>query len=187
MASLINLNVLKEEVSQCTKCPELVRNRTRTVFGEGSLTAKVMFVGEGPGSVEDKTGRPFVGPAGQLLDNIIKACGWSRNQVYIANCVACRPPGNRVPTKTECDNCRSYLDAQIETVMPRYLVLLGSTASGNLLGVPVSQARGEVHDYKGIKTICTFHPAFLLRSPEKKKDVWEDLQVVIRGLTDENL
>ena len=180
------LDLIKQKALICDECPELVKNRTNVVFGEGNQSAKIMFIGEAGGRTEDEMGRPFVGASGKLLDNIIKACGWKREDVYICNCICCRPPNNREPTKNECENCRPFLDAQIKTVNPEFIILLGTTASGNILNIPVSRARGSIYDFNGIKTIATYHPSYLLRSPSKKKDVWEDLQVVIKSLRQDN-
>jgi len=138
-----------------------------------------MIVGEAPGATEDRDGLPFVGEAGQLLDSILQACKWTRNDVYITNTVLCRPPNNRVPTEDERHNCRKYLDAQIEAVKPKCLLLLGSTASQNLLGGGVVSLRGRWHEYKGVPTIVTFHPGYLLRNPDDKKLVGQDLRLLL--------
>jgi DNA polymerase len=193
---MITLDVLKEEVSNCTKCSELSSTRKNTVFGIGPVPAKLMFIGEAPGADEDEKGEPFVGAAGKLLDNIINACGWKRSEIYIANILKCRPPKNRRPTDTESANCRSYLDTQIDTVNPEWIVCWGSTSGMNLFNqgktgiiIPsLSNARGKVFAYKNSKVVCTYHPAYLLphRRPDKKKDVWEDLQVVIKSLRQDN-
>lgn len=175
------LNVIKEQASVCTRCPALA-GRVRAVFGEGDPDARVVLCGEAPGQKEDESGRPFVGPAGQLLDNILKACGWRREDVYILNCLKCRPPQNRTPTREECGNCRPYLDEQLKIISPQYLILMGTTATMNFFGLSVTQARGTIREYKGMQVVCTYHPSFLLRDPTRKKDVWDDLQPVIRGL-----
>lgn len=180
-----SLCVLDEQVRTCAACPALVKSRTKTVFGEGNPNASVMFIGEGPGRNEDEQGRPFVGEAGKLLDGIIQACGWKRSEVYIANTVKCRPPNNRVPTQEEAANCRGFIDRQIEIINPDYIVMLGSTATQNLLGMPVSQARGSWHAYKGIPVIATWHPASILYKQsdaemlQAKREVWSDMKLLL--------
>lgn len=171
------------QVSVCKRC-ELCKTRNRTVFGEGDAGAKIMFVGEGPGADEDEQGRPFVGRAGQLLDKQIAAMGLEREQVYIANIVKCRPPGNRVPTPDEASVCQPYLDQQIAIIHPRVIVALGATAAKYLLNDPklaITRERGTWREYRGIKLMPTFHPAYLLRSytPENRKRVWDDLKKVM--------
>lgn len=154
----------------------------------GSPNAKVMFLGEAPGQNEDETGLPFVGKAGELLTNIILAAGWTRDEVYIANICKCRPPQNRTPRPSEAANCRPFLDLQIKVVNPAYIVCLGNVAAQNLLGVetPISSLRGQLYEYNGRKVLCTYHPSFLLRKQEAKKDVWEDLQLLIRSMKGES-
>jgi uracil-DNA glycosylase len=180
------LIVLAEQVSTCQRCTELVVSRSRTVFGVGPLDPELCFIGEAPGATEDQRGEPFVGEAGQLLDRIIAACGMKREEVYICNICKCRPPGNRTPLKSEADNCRDYLERQLELVKPKFLCALGACAAQNLLGTPISigKLRGQFHDYKGIPVMCTYHPAFLLphRSPDKKKDVWEDMKMLLERM-----
>jgi DNA polymerase len=177
------LTVLKEQVAQCQRCPHLAEKRTQTVFGVGPLDPELCFVGEAPGADEDAQGEPFVGAAGQLLNRIIAACGLKREDVFICNVLRCRPPGNRTPTAIEADNCREWLERTLELVRPRFICALGGSAAQNLLGTTLSlgKLRGRVHDYKGIPVVCTYHPAFLLphRSPEKKKDVWEDMKKLL--------
>jgi DNA polymerase len=177
------LQVLAERVSGCTRCAELASTRTQTVFGVGPLDVQLCFVGEAPGADEDRQGEPFVGQAGQLLNRIIAACGFRRDEVYIMNTIKCRPPGNRQPLPSETGNCREYFDRQLELVRPRFLCALGATAAQTILDTrtPIGRLRGRFHEYKGIPLICTFHPAFLLpgRSPEKKKDVWEDMKLLL--------
>ncbi len=175
------LEVLTETVSRCTRCTELVVSRTQTVFGEGTLDPPLCFVGEAPGADEDATGRPFVGAAGQLLNRIIAACGMKREEVYICNILRCRPPGNRTPLPHEVGNCREYLERQLELVRPKFICALGACAAQNLLGTTLSigRLRGQFHNYRGIPVLCTYHPAYLLRSPERKKDVWEDLKKLL--------
>ena len=177
------LTVLAERVANCTRCPELVSTRTQTVFGTGPIDVELCFVGEAPGADEDRTGQPFVGAAGQLLNRIIAACGMKREEVFICNILRCRPPGNRVPKPDECANCREYLERTLELVRPKFICALGLTAAQSLLGTRSSlgKLRSRFHDYKGIPVICTYHPAALLpsRSPEKKRDVWEDMKMLL--------
>jgi DNA polymerase len=177
------LTVLAETVSRCTRCPELVATRSRTVFGVGPVAAELCFVGEAPGADEDAQGEPFVGAAGQLLNRIIVACGMKREEVYICNIIKCRPPGNRTPLPHEAGHCREYLERQIDLVRPRFICALGSTAAQHLFGTTLSigKLRGRFHSYQGIPVLCTYHPAFLLphRSPEKKRDVWEDMKTLM--------
>lgn len=171
---------LAQRVTQCVRCRSLVVSRTQTVFGVGPLDPQLCFVGEAPGADEDAMGEPFVGAAGQLLNRIIAACGMKREEVFICNILRCRPPGNRTPTAEEASNCREYLERTLELVRPRFLCALGSCAAQNLLGTTqsIGKLRGRFLDYHGIPVLCTYHPAYLLpsRSPEKKKDVWEDMK-----------
>src|SRR5262249_11217138 len=175
------LDVLSERVSQCTRCAELAATRTRTDFGEGALDAELCFIGEAPGADEDATGRPFVGAAGQLLNRIIAACGMKREDVYICNILRCRPPGNRLPLPHEAANCREYLEKTLELVRPQYICALGACAAQNLLDskLSIGRLRGRFHDYRGIPVLCTYHPAYLLRNPAAKRDVWEDLKILL--------
>lgn len=179
------LEVIADEVAACTRCPLLVANRTKTVFGEGSPTARLMFIGEGPGATEDQLGRPFVGPAGELLDDMIsKGMGLKRGEVYIANIVKCRPPQNRDPAQEEVRNCFGYLERQIDIIRPEYLCLLGRPASQAILdtALPMSRLRGRWHRYKNIPTIATYHPAYLLRNPVDKRKTWQDLQMLMQAM-----
>lgn len=179
------LAVIAEEVAACVRCPALVQNRTQTVFADGSPTARLMFVGEAPGADEDRRGVPFVGKAGQLLtDMITKGMGLSREDVYIANILKCRPPDNRDPTPEESSNCLRYLERQIEIVRPEYLCLLGRVSATTLLNTALSMGRlrGRWHRVFGIPTVATYHPAYLLRTPSAKKDAWEDLQMLMRAM-----
>jgi len=179
------LAVLAEQVAGCTRCPELASTRTRTVFADGSPNARLMFVGEAPGADEDRTGVPFVGKAGQLLtDMITKGMGLAREDVYIANILKCRPPDNRNPEAGESANCLGYLESQIEVVRPEYLCFLGKVAAGTLLetALPLARLRGRWHRYKGIPTVVTYHPAYLLRTPADKKKTWEDLQMLMQAM-----
>jgi DNA polymerase len=143
-----------------------------------------MFVGEGPGEQEDKRGEPFVGPAGELLDKMIDAMGWSRDTVYINNIVSCRPPNNRNPEPDEVAACKPFLEARIAAIQPRIIVALGRPAANTLLGTdaPISTLRGRFHDRNGIKVMPTFHPAYLLREPDRKRDAWADLKLVMAEL-----
>ena len=177
------LKLLTEKVSQCSRCAELASTRTQTVFGVGSVGAELCFIGEAPGADEDAQGEPFVGAAGQLLDKIIAACNMKREEVYICNIIKCRPPGNRTPLPNEAANCREYLERQLELIQPKFICALGSTAAKYLLNTSqgIGQLRGRFHDYRGIPVMCTYHPAYLLphRSPGKKKDVWEDMKMLL--------
>jgi uracil-DNA glycosylase family 4 len=178
-----SLDGLKEVTMKCTRCV-LANGRAHVVFGEGAPNARIMFIGEGPGEQEDIKGRPFVGRAGQLLDKMIVAMGFKREEVYIANIVKCRPPKNRAPLPDEEAACLPYLRAQISFIKPKIIVLLGAVAMKALLqtNAGISQVRGKFLDYHGYTTMPTFHPAFLLRSPAKKKEAWEDLKKVIAFL-----
>lgn len=179
------LKALAEEVAGCVKCPFLVKSRTQTVFADGSPTARLMFIGEAPGFEEDRSGVPFVGPAGQLLtDMITKGMGLTREEVYIANVVKCRPPNNRNPLPEESSNCLPYLERQIEIVRPEYICLLGGVATSALLNTAlgVGRLRGKWHRIRGIPTIATYHPSYLLRRPAAKKEAWADLQMLMRAM-----
>lgn len=164
----------------CSRCP-LAATRTNVVFGEGDPHAKLMFIGEGPGADEDRLGRPFVGKAGQLLDRMIAAMQFKREEVYIANVVKCRPPGNRVPTPEEAERCIGYLERQIRFVAPEAIVLLGATAVSFLMKRTegITKLRGNWLDYRGIPVMPTFHPAYLLRQESAKKETWHDLKMVM--------
>lgn len=175
---------LAAHISKCRNCP-LCQARTHTVPGEGNAYGPdIMFVGEGPGADEDAQGRPFVGKAGQLLDKMIVAMGYRRNEVYIANVVKCRPPNNRKPLREEMDMCLPYLRQQIRLIHPKVIVGLGGTAMEGLLGKPVgiTRIRGIWQEYEGIRLMPTFHPSYLLRDPSKKKDAWADLKQVLSVL-----
>ena len=178
------LSRVAQQVAACARCQELAETRTQTVFGVGNPEADIMYIGEAPGADEDRQGKPFVGKAGQLLDKITVACKLTREEIYICNILRCRPPGNRNPTPDEAANCREYLDAQIETVDPRYIVCWGSVAAHNLLGTKaaIGKLRGQFFDYKGIKVLCTYHPSYLLRSPGAKKDVWADMKFFLADM-----
>jgi uracil-DNA glycosylase len=177
------LKAIREDIGDCTRCA-LHKGRSKIVFGVGNVNADIMFVGEGPGADEDAQGEPFVGRAGQLLNNMISAMGIKREDVYIANVVKCRPPGNRAPEKDEADTCSPFLMRQIDVVKPKVIVALGATAAKNLLAMNDSMAnlRGRWYDFRGTKLIVTFHPAYLLRDPRQKKETWKDLQMVMKFL-----
>ncbi len=170
----------KNEVSQCTKCGELASSRQNVVFGAGNAKAKLVFVGEAPGRDEDEQGLPFVGLAGQLLTKMIEAIGMSRNEVFICNVLKCRPPQNRNPMPEEIINCSPYLWRQLELIQPKMICALGKFAAQTLLNstASISQLRGTIHDCRGFRLICTFHPAYLLRNPADKRKAWEDLKRV---------
>jgi DNA polymerase len=170
----------RDEISTCTKCSELAQKRNRLVFGAGSAQAKLLFVGEAPGHDEDMQGLPFVGKAGQLLTKIIEAIGLTRQEVFICNVLKCRPPGNRNPQPIEIQNCEPYLIRQIEIIKRKVICALGTFAAQTLLKsqTSISALRGRFHTYQGIPLMCTFHPAYLLRNPDDKKKVWEDMKMV---------
>ncbi len=174
------LKELEKICKNCTLC-NLSKTRTNVVFGEGNPNAKLMFIGEGPGEMEDKTGRPFVGRAGKLLTKIINnVLELNREDVYIANIVKCRPPNNRVPTIEEAETCKPYLLKQIEIINPEILVCLGKTAFMYLMDtdMPISKVRGQIFEYKGKKVIPTFHPSYLLRNPSAKKEAYKDFLLI---------
>lgn len=177
------LEKLREEIGDCTRCV-LHKGRTNLVFGVGNPSAQLMFVGEGPGADEDRIGEPFVGRAGQLLTRMIEAMGFKRSDVYIANIVKCRPPGNRNPEPEEIATCLPFLKRQIEIIHPKVIVCLGKFAAQTLLQteIPITRLRGNFHGYGDIKIMPTYHPAFLLRNPLMKKFVWEDLKKVMEVL-----
>jgi DNA polymerase len=174
---------LNECVSGCTLC-DLHKSRTQTVFGVGNRDADWLFIGEAPGAEEDRQGEPFVGRAGQLLNNVLKAIGLSRERVYIANILKCRPPGNRDPRPEESQACRPYLRRQIELLNPKVIIALGRIAAQNLLQTetPISKMRGREYSYEnsGIPVVVTYHPAYLLRSPREKRKVWQDLHLALK-------
>ena len=176
----VELLRLRETVLQCTACSELASTRKSVVFGAGNVAAKLMFIGEAPGHEEDIQGLPFVGAAGQLLTKIIEAIGLTRQQVFIANVLKCRPPQNRQPQPDEILNCEPYLKKQIELIRPRVIVALGTFAAQTLLksGSSISQLRGKFFDFGDSRILCTYHPAYLLRNPQDKIKVWEDMKKV---------
>lgn len=171
------LDELNAKINTCTKCG-LSKLRTNFVFGVGNPNADVVVIGEAPGADEDAQGEPFVGRAGQLLNKILEATGFKREEVFILNILKCRPPGNRNPAPDEAELCRPYLDKQLKLINPKLLLLLGKVASETLLKTkePLNKLRGKVHDYKGWKLMITFHPAALLRNPNWKRPTWEDMQ-----------
>ena len=178
------LQAISEEIGDCTRCPLAYAGRRKIVFGDGSPVARLMFIGEGPGADEDAQGVPFVGKAGQLLNNMIAAMGLQRAEVYIANIVKCRPPNNRVPEPVEANTCSQFLLRQIDVVQPQVIVALGATAATYLLGVKqsLSSLRGRWHSCRGAKLAVTYHPAYLLRDPNQKGEAWKDLQMVMAEL-----
>lgn len=183
-ARIEQLEILSQQVAQCTLCQELATTRTQTVFGVGNPEAKVCFFGEAPGADEDRQGEPFVGRAGKLLTQIIEACTFQREDVYILNTLKCRPPGNRNPTPQENANCQPYFLRQLAIIQPQYIVCLGKYAAENLLGtgLPIGKLRGRFHQYGESKVIATYHPAYLLRNPSAKKEVWADLKMMLQDM-----
>lgn len=177
---------LRDQTHVCTLCPELASTRNKVVFGSGNIRARLVFVGEAPGADEDQQGLPFVGRAGQLLTKMIEAMGLTRKDVFICNTLKCRPPQNRPPKPEEKHNCRPYLLKQLELIGPKIICALGTHAAQTLLETetPISQLRGKIHQYAGIPMICTFHPAYLLRNPDAKKDAWVDLKKVMTLLAE---
>ncbi len=176
------LAVLAEEARSCTRC-RLHEGRTQSVFARGSVEASLVFVGEGPGYHEDQSGIPFVGKAGQLLDKMILAMGFARDEVYVCNVVKCRPPDNRTPSPDEAESCVPFLKEQLELVAPTVLVALGRHAAENLgVAVPGRRWRGQWGTYEGVRVMPTYHPAYLLRNPENKRVVWQDLQAVVKAM-----
>ncbi len=175
------LEDIRADLGDCQRC-RLAEERRNIVFGAGDPQAKLVFVGEGPGFEEDQQGLPFVGPAGQLLTRIIRAINLDRNQVYICNVIKCRPPGNRNPDSDEINTCFPFLERQIAAIQPKLIVALGTFAAQTLLGTstPISRLRNRFHEYDGIKVLPTYHPAYLLRNPDKKRAVWEDMKMLMR-------
>jgi DNA polymerase len=178
------LTTIRDDIGDCTRCKLHGQGRRQVVFGVGNPEADLMFVGEAPGADEDVQGIPFVGKAGQLLTKMIGAMGFGRDDVYIANVIKCRPPGNRNPEPDEIATCQPFLFRQIAAVQPKVIVALGAFAARTLLETadPISRLRGRAYDYRGAKLIPTFHPSFLLRSPGYKREAWEDLQTAMRIL-----
>jgi uracil-DNA glycosylase family 4 len=177
------LERIRETIGECTRC-KLHKSRNRIVFGDGNSRAKLAFVGEGPGEEEDRQGLPFVGRAGKLLTQMIEAMGLERKDVYICNVVKCRPPSNRTPERDETGTCQPFLDRQLAVIQPKVIVCLGNVASQALLGTgePMGRVRGKWFRWHGMKMLPTYHPAYLLRNPNAKGIVWEDLQKVMAEL-----
>jgi uracil-DNA glycosylase len=178
------LRLIREDLGDCTRCRLHKQGRKQIVFGVGNPDAELMFIGEAPGADEDAQGEPFVGRAGQLLNNMIRAMGIRREDVYIANIIKCRPPNNRTPERDECETCSPFLMRQIEAIGPKAIVALGAVAAKTLLAInaPMSELRGRWYDFRGTKLAVTYHPAFLLRDPRQKKEAWKDLQMVMKEL-----
>ncbi len=190
------LRIIREDLGDCTRCVLHKQGRKQIVFGVGNPRAELMFIGEAPGADEDQQGEPFVGRAGQLLNNMIKAMGLRREDVYIANIIKCRPPGNRTPEREECETCSPFLMRQIAAIKPKVIVALGAVAAKTLLAInaPMSDLRGRWYEFKpagtrsndpswsSAKLAVTYHPAFLLRDPRQKKEAWKDLQMVMKDL-----
>lgn len=178
-----DLASMAKAVATCQRC-RLAKGRTQVVFGVGNPKARVVFVGEAPGAEEDRQGEPFVGRAGQLLNSMLRACGLSRSEVYIANIVKCRPPGNRDPQDDEAAACLPFLRRQLALIKPEIIVLLGRVAARHLLGItaPISSYRGTWRHWEGVEVLPTFHPAYLLRNPQAKREAWEDLKKLMARL-----
>jgi uracil-DNA glycosylase family 4 len=178
------LAILRQQVVDCTRCAELAGTRTQTVFGVGPPDARLCFFGEAPGADEDASGEPFVGRAGQLLTKIIEACTLSREQVYIMNVLKCRPPGNRPPLPEEVANCRGFFEQQFATISPEFICCLGTTAAQALLQTaePIGKLRRRWFTWGTAQVICTYHPSYLLRNPAAKKDVWEDMKMLMQKM-----
>src|SRR5713226_4039044 len=178
------LKAIREVIGDCIRCKLHKQGRKQIVFGVGNPNAELMFVGEAPGADEDQQGEPFVGRAGQLLNNMIDAMTLRREDVYIANVIKCRPPGNRTPEREECETCAPFLMRQIVVIKPKVIVALGAVAAKNLLAVNDSMAnlRGRWYDFRNSKLLVTYHPAYLLRDPRQKKEAWKDLQMAMKFL-----
>lgn len=177
-----SLEAIREDIGDCRRC-KLCRSRNRIVYGAGSSRARLMFIGEGPGQDEDRSGEPFVGAAGQLLTRIIAAIKLRREEVYITNVVKCRPPENRLPEPDEIATCSQFLRRQIAAIRPVLICLLGGCAAQSLLNTtePISRLRGRFFEFQGSRVLPTYHPAYLLRNPEKKRAVWEDMQMLMKA------
>ncbi len=178
------LQLVNEQVKRCQRCDELCSTRTQTVFGVGNSTARLCFLGEAPGADEDRQGEPFVGRAGQLLNKIIEACTLRREDVYILNTLKCRPPGNRNPLPEEAANCAEYFLQQIDIIQPEFICCLGAVAASNLLDTKesIGRLRGRFHTWRGIQVLATYHPAYLLRNPSAKAEVWKDMQFLMAAM-----
>lgn len=178
------MQILSQEVAGCTKCGVLAQHRTQTVFGVGNPVPRLCFFGEAPGADEDRIGEPFVGKAGQLLDKMIQACTLSRSEVYILNVLKCRPPENRLPDPAEVANCRPFFERQLEILQPEFICCLGACAAQALLETTqsVGRLRGRFYDYRGAQVLCTYHPAYLLRTPDAKRAAWDDLKILMQAM-----
>jgi len=178
------LEVINSEVRDCMVCEELCNQRTQTVFGVGNPSARLVFVGEGPGADEDRLGEPFVGKAGKLLNKILAASQLKREEVYILNTVKCRPPRNRNPTETEIGNCWGYAERQLEVIQPEFICCLGSVAAKTMLQTTQSlgRLRGRFHAWRGARLVVTYHPAYLLRNEGAKRHVWEDMKMLVKEM-----
>lgn len=183
-ARATSLDVIRAEVAGCTRCAELARCRTQTVFGVGNPSARLCFVGEAPGADEDRLGEPFVGAAGQLLDRILAACKLPRSEVFILNVLKCRPPQNRTPADDEMANCWGFAARQLELIQPEFICCLGSIAARAVLQSrqAISRLRGAFHKYRGSQVVVTYHPAYLLRTPAAKQQTWDDMKMLMRAM-----
>lgn len=183
-STIRSLEVLREEVAGCRRCPELASARTHTVFGTGPANARLCFFGEAPGADEDASGEPFVGRAGQLLTKIIEASQLTRDQVYILNVLKCRPPGNRAPLPAEVANCRGFFERQFQAIAPEFICCLGTSAAQALLQTtePIGKLRRRWFSYGSAQVLCTYHPSYLLRNPAAKRDVWEDMKMLMEKM-----
>jgi DNA polymerase len=181
VARIRSLDILRDEVAACRLCEPLAKARTHTVFGVGPATARLCFLGEAPGADEDASGQPFVGRAGQLLTKIIESCTLSREEVYILNVLKCRPPDNRRPLPEETANCRGYFEKQLDIIAPEYICCLGTTAAQALLQTDetIGNLRKRWFSWKSSQVICTYHPSYLLRNPPAKRDVWDDMKLLM--------
>jgi uracil-DNA glycosylase family 4 len=179
-----SLAILRQQVADCTRCTELAATRTQTVFGAGPPDARLCFFGEAPGADEDASGEPFVGRAGQLLTKIIEACTLTRDQVYILNVLKCRPPGNRTPLPDEVGNCRGFFERQFELIAPEFICCLGTSAAQSLLRTtePIGKLRGRWFSFGTAQVLCTYHPSYLLRNPAAKRDVWDDMKILMQRM-----
>jgi uracil-DNA glycosylase family 4 len=183
-SNLVQLDIIRDEIAGCTCCKELASTRNKTVPGIGNPQARLCFLGEAPGADEDRQGEPFVGRAGQLLTKIIEACTLKREDVFILNVLKCRPPNNRPPLPDEVANCSGFLDRQLAVIQPEFICCLGTTAAQSLLKTDqtIGKLRGRFHESHGATVLCTYHPSYLLRNPNAKRDVWEDMKILMRRM-----